>query len=292
MLIPIKQGPRALRLLRAARQIAAADRHPAVRSTAAKAKATRPVFLRYGGKIMNTSKTIVRLLADMTLLGMVSVALAPCAYATPVQIGFNGGGGTDGHASLNVGPDTTAGDPAGAQLIMGASGTFSDASLGFYDVAITGVLARNFAIPVRPDDVPYVPASFSYVPSVGGADMGIAATYDNLFYLAGSPLVCNPDEWPFAGGFLDIFGVMFSLSNGDLVDLWSWGTIPGGSSMGYGMSVLTGSDSDGWTVVDGLYSVRAAVPEPDFLWLFGAAAVGLFAWRRSVETRKRASHPV
>lgn len=39
------------------------------------------------------------------------------------------------------------GDPANAQLITGASGTFSDSHLNISNVAITGVLARNFATP-------------------------------------------------------------------------------------------------------------------------------------------------
>ena len=214
---------------------------------------------------------------------LATFAFGPHAHATSVQIGFNGGGAS-GHASLMVGPDATAGDPAGAQLISNASGTFSDANLGITNALITGVYARNFNAPVQPGDSLYVPASYSYAPSVGGADLGIAASYDNLFYPDGSPVVCNPAEYPFSGGFLDIFGVMFALDNGDVVDLFSWGVMPGGLS--YGVSVLTGSDSEGWTSMDYLSDERAAVPEPNFMWLFGAGALGLFAWRRSVEARR------
>jgi len=212
-------------------------------------------------------------------------AFGPHAYATPVQIGFNGGGAS-GHASLTVGTDTTAGDPAAAQLISNASGTFSDATLGITNALITGVVARNFETATNPADIGLLPTSFSYIPSVGGINQGIAASYDNLFYPDGSPVVCNPAEYPFSGGFLDIFGVMFALDNGDVVNLFSWGTIPGGPSLGFGLSVLTGSDSAGWTVADFSPDVRAAVPEPNFLWLFGAGVLGLFAWRRSVELRR------
>ena len=208
------------------------------------------------------------------------------AHATPVQIqiGFNGGDAS-GHASLAVGPDGTAGDPAGAQLISNASGTFSDSYLSITNAVITGVHVLKFSTPVRSDDIPYIPASYSYIPSVGGADLGIGASYDNLFYQDGSPLVCNPDEYPFSGGFLDIFGVMFDLDNGDVVNLFSYGAIPGGASLGFGASVLTGSDSAGWSTAD-YYDVRAAVPEPNFMWLFGAGVLGLFARRRSAELRK------
>ena len=124
---------------------------------------------------------------------------------------------------------------------------------------------------------------------MAGADLGIGASYDDLFYPDGSPLVCNPSEYPFSGGFLDIFGVLVTLDNGDVVDLFSWGVIPDGPSLNYGLSVLTGSDSEGWTSVDYLSDVRAAVPEPDFMWLFGAGVLGLFSWRRSSGLR-RASH--
>lgn len=68
-------------------------------------------------------------------------------------------------------PIPHVGDPAGAQLIMGASGTFWDANLGLCNVAITGVLARNFATPFdvldghrQLGDIPF-PMSFSQLPT-------------------------------------------------------------------------------------------------------------------------------
>lgn len=231
---------------------------------------------------MHKPRGITRLSATAAIVGTMFVAMAPCARATPVQIGFNGGGAS-GHASLTVGPDATAGDPAGAQLIGNASGTFSDGNLGITDALITGVVARNFATPTNPADIGLLPTSFSYIPSVGGVNQGIGASYDELFYPDGSPVVCNPDEYPFSGGFLDIFGVMFSLDNGDAVNLFSWGVIPGGPSLNFGLTVLTGSDSIGWSPIDASYDVRAAVPEPNMLWLFGAGLLGLLAWRRPTQ---------
>lgn len=224
---------------------------------------------------------------------LVLPGLMPYARATPVQIGFNGMGGT-GHASLNVGPDTTAGDPAGAELIMGASGTFSDANLGFSNVAITGVLARSFATPFdvadgtwKPGYVPF-PASFSTLPTANAPpqDHGVT-TYSELFYPGGSPQTCW--DYPFAGGFLDPYGVMFTLGNGDVVDLFSFGDtfVPTGASvyLQFGFEVI--DPSGGGNLLDAQFGgVRAAVPEPEFLWLFGAAVLGLFAWRRWAETRK------
>lgn len=229
---------------------------------------------------MNTKKSITRLSAALTILGMASVALAPCAYATQVPIGFNGGGAT-GSLVLTIGLDGVVGDPLGAEAITGAHGTFSDSNLGIVNALITGVYALKFSTPVNPADIPYILKSYSYVPSVGGANHGIGASYDNLFYRAGSPVVCNPAEYPFSGGFLDTFGVLLTLDNHEVVNLFSWGVTPSGLS--YGLSVLQGSDSAGWAVKDFAGSVRAAVPAPNFLWLFGAGVLGLFTWRRSKE---------
>jgi hypothetical protein len=236
----------------------------------------------------------------MALATIGMLASAPCAFATPVQIGFNGAGGS-GHVSLTVESDTTAGDPAGAQVITNASGTFSDTNLGIDDVSITGVLVRNFATPndtvPSPEDDPLpfppvpFPASYSKLPVLNPPGMDTAITYDDLFYLDGSPRTCW--DYPFSGGFLDPYGVMFTLANGGFVDLWSDGVMsPGGLTYGFAV-MLPNADPDGNWVSDFQFSgVRAAVPEPDSIWLFGASVLGLFAWRRSTETRKRASRSI
>lgn len=247
---------------------------------------------------MNTRKSnFVKsglLAAGAILVGLV---LAPCAQATPVQIGFNGAG-ISGHASLTVIADTTVGDPAGARLIAGASGTFSDANLGIFNVAITGVLARNFATPFdvldgswQPGDLPF-PTSFSQfaASNTSPQDNGVI-TYTDLFYPTGSPQTCW--DYPFAGGLLDPYGVMFSLSNGDYVDLWSDGSmfLPTMTPvyLTYGFALMEPNSSpEGYGVSDASFGgVRLAVPEPDFVWLLGAALLGLLAWRRSTEARKR-----
>jgi len=250
---------------------------------------------------MKTGKRIL-VKAGLLAAGAVLVlpGLMPYAQATPVQIGFIGVGST-GHVSLTVGPDSYAGqpngDPANAQLITGASGTFSDSHLNISNVAITGVLARNFATPAdvidgdwQPGDVPF-PYSFSELP-VSDTNPPVI-TYSDLFYLGGSPQSCW--DYPFAGGMFDTYGVMFTLANGDVVDLWSDGSlfVPTGTPvwLTYGFTVLTPDSSpEGFAIGDYQFSgVRAAVPEPDFLWLFGAGVLGLFAWRRSAETRERVS---
>lgn len=235
---------------------------------------------------MNTPKGITRLSAAVSILGMMSVAVVPSAQASPVEIGFNGGGVT-GHALLTVVTDPVSGDPGGAGAITNARGTFSDANLGISNAQITGVYAIDPVPPVRPDDVPFVPKSYSYISSGSPTvNLGIGASYDNLFYLAGSPQVCNPVEYLGSGGFLDVFGALFTLDNDDMVNLFSFGT-----DFGYGLQVLTGSDSAGWSAPDFEF-VSAAVPEPTFLWLFGAGVLGLFAWRRSREKSTLAGRDV
>ncbi|MEO8779839.1 MAG: PEP-CTERM sorting domain-containing protein [Rhodanobacter sp.] len=235
-------------------------------------------------KAMNTKNEGLIKGGMMTAVAVAMLALAPHAVATPVQIGFNGAGGT-GSISLTVGSDTTAGDPAGAQLIMNASGTFSDTNPGMSNVSITGVLARNFAIPGdvasgswQPGDLPS-PTSFSAL-AINAAPTA-PVTFDDLFYPGGSPQTCWDD--PNFGGFLDGYGVMLTFDGG-FVDLWSDGAAsPGGLT--YGFAVIS-SDGQTHTVRDYQFGgVRAAVPEPNFLWLFGAALLGLFAWRRKLEKK-------
>lgn len=237
---------------------------------------------------MNAKNALLSACATLAVL-----AFAPCTQATTIQIVFNGPSGS-GHAALNVGPDSTTGDPSGAQLVMDATGTFSNMAFG--NVSITGVLDRNFATPFdvldgnwQPGDLPF-PASFSQLAAANTSpqDNGVI-TYDDLFYANGSPQSCW--DYPFFGGFLDTYGVMFSLSNGSFLDLWSYGVVPAGffgpgsGGLTYGMAVIQSVDG-GYTVLDGAPFASAAVPEPNFLWLFGAALLGLLAWCRSAQARK------
>lgn len=242
---------------------------------------------------------------------LTALAAAPYASASSMQINFDGTAGS-GYASLTLTPDVNSSsnyqptynafdgennisaplspyDPAGAQSITGASGSFNG-------VAITGVMALDQGA-APPGEI--LPNSFSWIYTTSGPN-----SYDNLFYADGSPLVCPPTTagggvgYPFSGGFLDIYGVMFTLENGDAVGLWSDGvTAPGAfgptwqGGLTYGLDVFTPTNQAGeYTLSDSQFDgVSASAPEPSSLWLFGAGVLGLFAWRRSVETRKRSS---
>lgn len=235
---------------------------------------------------------------------LVISGFAPHAMANTVRINFGGAAGS-GYADLTTAPDPNASsnytpdptppntsghlstyDPEGASYITGASGSFGGS-------AITGIFATSPGAPpeLSPGVYENLPASFSWtIPS----NPAIANSYDNLFYFGNnSPLVCPPtppDSYTYHGGFLDIFGVVFSLANDNYVGLWSDGFIPpdglgpGTGGLMWGLNVY-GSD---FSVLSSQFAgAYAAVPEPRFMWLFGAGILGLFAWRRAAEGRKR-----
>jgi hypothetical protein len=217
---------------------------------------------------------------------------APYAGATTVRINFGGAAG-NGYAELTLAPDPDASanykpdfnatgnlspwDPEGAQHITGAVGSFDG-------VAITGIRSTSPGAPpeVSPGSWENLPKSFSWLAVGGGQN-----SYDNLFYANGSPLVCPPvgaDPYTFYGGFLDIFGVLFTMENGDLVHLWSDGvTTPGAFGPGWPGGLTFGINV--YTPSGGVYALKsqqfagafAAVPEPGITWLFGAALLGLLA---------------
>lgn len=246
-----------------------------------------------------------RLLATCATLFM--LASAPYAGATAVRIHFGGTAGS-GYADLTIAPDPNASslyqptfdpvswgsqtspplspyDPAGAMYITDASGTFNGMS-------IAGVKALSHG-PASPGEI--LPDSFSWIYTTTGQN-----SYDNLFYPDGSPIVCPPTPangggYPFFGGFLDTYGVMFALDNGGFIGLWSDGVTPPGvfgptGGLTWGINVFKPDGNSGYTLESSQFAgAWAAVPEPDYLWLFGIAILGLFAWRRAAETRKRTS---
>lgn len=175
-------------------------------------------------------------------------------------------------------------------MVTAASGMFNG-------VAITGV--RPIGAQVEPSAHEYVPASLTRLAATGSDGV----TYDNLFYSGGSPLTClwyfgtdsdgniiTHAKYPFAGGFLDPYGLLFTLDGGSLLNLWSNGHgIPGTGPgpLNYGVTLIMQQEDGTFAEYDGIFSgATASVPAPGFVWLFGATLVGVFGWRRWRESRE------
>ncbi len=128
--------------------------------------------------------------------------------------------------------------------------------------------------PVNPPVGAPAPVSLSYLFVTNPPPFDTAISYDNLFYPGGSPITCA--DYLLSGGFLDVYGALFTLNNGDVVDLWSNGAGLD-TPLSYGAGVINAAN----TVIDYQSDgVSMGVPEPGSLWLFGSGLLGLLAWRK------------
>jgi PEP-CTERM motif len=109
-------------------------------------------------------------------------------------------------------------------------------------------------------------------------------TYDNLFWPGGAPPTAS--DFDGAGGFLDIYGLMFTLGGdtvapGTVVDLFDNGVSPM-TGMNYGaFGVAIATSSETLSYVAG--GVTATAPEPSTwaMMLLGFAGLGFAGYRRS-----------
>ena len=197
------------------------------------------------------------ILAAAQLIGALTVVSHAQAYQFTL-----GGEGMTASGWFNVGPDPYTGaafgtglipqgpgyvglaDPLNAQTITGAGGTFTDTNIGLNNAKITGVVAANYLPHFEMD--PALPYSFSWydgttwAPLVPGGPLfptgpsSSLLSYDSLFYAgAAAPVTCTGVG---AGGFLDNYGMLMTLDNGDVVDIWSDG---GSGNMIYGAAVAS-----------------------------------------------------
>jgi PEP-CTERM motif len=235
------------------------------------------------------------------------LSLAGSAQASSVRIAVSGNGIT-ANVLLTLGPDPYAGplfstgttpntmgpgyfglaDPTNALSVTGAVGTFSDANLGISNVAITGFVANNYLPHFDNDQT--IPFSFSWYSGTGfPAGASTLLSYDNLFYTGqGAPITCLGVP---AGGVIDDYGVLLTLANGDVFDVWSDG---GSGDMIYGGAVATSSviidyqdPYPGNPAWDGPAAATnltlTVVPEPSTwaMMVLGFAGLGFVGYRTS-----------
>jgi hypothetical protein len=204
------------------------------------------------------------------MLGMVA-ATAGQASASTIGVVFSGPG-VSGSLQLTYGAGTDANYP-NAFEVTGITGTFSDSNngLNIVNASIGAPVAINHATPepgnlLAPNDF----SRFAVASGLSPQNNGFL-TYDNLFWPGGSPQTAS--DYPPHGGFLDIYGLMFVIAGGQVVDLWSNGSFGGPAD--YGVAVATSAEALDY--VSG--GVVAFAPEPGSLWLLASGLLGLLAWR-------------
>ena len=190
------------------------------------------------------------------------------ARADTFQFSFSGPA-VSGNVALTYGKSVDARYPEAIE-VTGISGAFSDVNLGIVNAAITGLETVNHSKPEATNLL--APSDFSRFPVASGTLHG-SLSFDNLLYLRGSPQTAT--DYPFSGGFLDIYGVLFDLGNGDVVNLWSNGVLPRAETADYGVAVA--SNAKAMDYVGGGVTVT---PEPSAVWLFGSGALAMLAKRR------------
>lgn len=192
------------------------------------------------------------------------------AKAGTFDLSFSGPG-VSGTLVLTYGTGTDSKYPQALE-VTGISGFVTDTNIGIVNAVITGIVPINHAAPEPTNTL--APNDFSKYPVALGTMDG-SLSYDNLFYPGGSPQTAPVSDYPFHGGVFDIYGLMFSISNGDVVNLWSNGLLPGATADDYGVAFATSA-----TTLDYVANGVVLTPEPSSIFLLGTGLLALLMLRR------------
>jgi hypothetical protein len=166
--------------------------------------------------------------------------------------------------------------------ITGVSGTFSDTNNGLDIVDASVSLFPILSPPSAPESTNFLaPRDFSKFAVASGLPVmsNGFVTYDNLFWPGNAPATAS--DFDGAGGFLDIYGLAFTIGGGVLVDLFNngVGVHTGINYGGFGV-VVANADNALDYVSEG---VAASTPEPSTwaMMVLGFAGLGFAGYRAS-----------
>jgi hypothetical protein len=204
---------------------------------------------------------------------LLAASLSSRVYAGTFSFIF-GGPGVSGDVNLTYG-STADGKYPQALEVTGISGVFTDTNNGLNIVnAPIGPLE-----PIKHDTPEstnlLAPLDFSRFAVASGlpAQNNGFLTYDNLYWPTGS--VQTASDYPGFGGFVDIYGLMFDIGGGKVVNFWSNGDFGGGPD--YGVAVATSS-----AALDYVGGGVMITPEPGAFVLLGIGLLMMLLWRRRI----------
>ena len=202
------------------------------------------------------------------------MALGGPAAASTVGLDFDGPG-VSGSLVLTYGPATDA-KYADAIEVTGVTGTFSNSNNGLsINSQVLGLVAVTHSIPESANLLaPHNFSRFAVASGLSPISNGFL-TYDNLFWPGGSKQTAS--DYPPHGGVLDIYGLMFRIGDGRVVDLWSNGDFGAGAD--YGVALAT-TDLALDYVAGGVTATIAPIPLPGSAWMLAGGLLALLWWRR------------